>query len=433
MVHNYVSALLSAVVLLTIKWHHNYQTKTALQLAACLGLAALIRPPAVLFALVPLLWNVYNINTIKEKVALISKYKQQVILMIMVIFFIGLPQLIYFKYVSGSWLSFNRGETMDLFHAHLRQFLFSYKKGWLLYTPVMVFALIGFYFVYKKQKQLLLAALLIVVLQVWMLASWDAWWFHTSYGQRGMVDVYTLLSLPLGYLIQSVIFSSAGLIKVMGIMLFSLLVFVSLFQTWQYMFRILHWERTTQTSYWKVFLKTHKPNGVEKFYEVDRAAADDSAFIASVPTDYKLVSTKEIEFKSGDAHTTSINGETFYVFNNDLEFAPDAKFTWKELTEKDHIFFNIEAEVMQTDTLAEPTVMLAAKSESDGKFMGDKVNRITVADTLIGKLQTVHLNYITPLLRHQTDLVTIFMWNYRHKKYLFKSLKIKAYEPVNQY
>lgn len=433
MVHNYVSALLSAVVLLTIKWHHNYQTKTALQLAACLGLAALIRPPAVLFALVPLLWNVYDINTIKEKVALISKYKQQVILMIMVIFFIGLPQLIYFKYVSGSWLSFNRGETMDLFHAHLRQFLFSYKKGWLLYTPVMVFALIGFYFVYKKQKQLLLAALLIVVLQVWMLASWDAWWFHTSYGQRGMVDVYTLLSLPLGYLIQSVIFSSAGLIKVMGIMLFSLLVFVSLFQTWQYMFRILHWERTTQTSYWKVFLKTHKPNGVEKFYEVDRTAADDSAFIASVPTDYKLVSTKEIEFKSGDAHTTSINGETFYVFNNDLEFAPDAKFTWKELTEKDHIFFNIEAEVMQTDTLEEPTVMLAAKSESDGKFMGDKVNRIAVADTLIGKLQTVHLNYITPLLRHKTDLVTIFMWNYRHKKYLFKSLKIKAYEPVNQY
>jgi hypothetical protein len=433
MVHNYISAMLSAIILLTIKWHKQPQTKTALLLASCIGLAALIRPPAVLLALFPLLYNVYNLKTLKEKFSLIANYRLQIILMIAVIFFIGLPQLVYFKYVSGNWLSFNRGETMDLFHAHLSQFLFSYKKGWLLYTPVMIFAIAGFYLLYKKQKQLFVAAFLIVGMQVWMLASWDAWWFHTSYGQRGMVDVYTLLSLPLGFLIQSVIFSSTGIIKVSGIMLFSFLVFVSLFQTWQYMYRILHWERTTETSYWKVFLKTKKPQGIEKFYEVDRTAADDSAFVAHISSDYKLIETKKINFNKGDAHTTEVNGETYYLFDQQIEFAPDAKYAWRQMTNKDHLLFNISTEVMQPDTLQEPAIMLAVKTESDGVFLGDKVNRIAVADSLINKLQTVSFNYVTPMLRRNSDLLTIFLWNYQHKKYLFKSLTIKVYEPRNSY
>lgn len=433
MVHNYISALLSAIVLLTIKWHQTFKTRTALLLAACIGLAALIRPPAVLLALFPLLYNVYSLQSLKEKLLLIAKYRLQIVSMIAVIFFIGLPQFVYFKYVSGNWLSFNRGETMDLFHAHLSQFLFSYKKGWLLYTPVMIFSIAGFYFLLKRKKQLFVAVFLIVAMQIWMLASWDAWWFHTSYGQRGMTDVYTLLSLPLGFVIQSVIFSSTGIIKVSGIMLFSFLVFVSLFQTWQYMHRILHWERTTKTSYWKVFLRTQKPQDIEKFYEVDRTAVDDSAFVANIPLDYKLIETKQINFKKGDEHTTEVNGETYYLFDQHIEFAPDARYSWGRMTKKDHLLFNITTEVMQPDTMKEPSVMLAVKTESDGVFLGDKVNRIAVADSLINKLQTVSFNYVTPMQRRNSDLLTIFLWNYQHKKYLFKSLTVKVYEPRNSY
>lgn len=64
-----------------------------------------------------------------------------------------MPQMLYWHYKTGMYIydSYkNPGVGLDYLSPHIINVLFSYRKGWLLYTPVMIFSLIGFYFLYKK-------------------------------------------------------------------------------------------------------------------------------------------------------------------------------------------------------------------------------------------------------------------------------------------
>ncbi|MCB0815419.1 MAG: hypothetical protein KDB87_19920, partial [Flavobacteriales bacterium] len=65
----------------------------------------------------------------------------------------GLPPVLlllsYWKVYGGAWIfdSYqNPGEGLDLFYPHLHRFLFSFRKGWFIYTPLMLVAAAGLLF-----------------------------------------------------------------------------------------------------------------------------------------------------------------------------------------------------------------------------------------------------------------------------------------------
>jgi hypothetical protein len=69
---------------------------------------------------------------------------------------LGSLQLIYWKLTTGRWLyySYEEGEKVRLFAPYLIPVLFSFKKGWLVYTPLMIFSILGLYSLYKKTKEI---------------------------------------------------------------------------------------------------------------------------------------------------------------------------------------------------------------------------------------------------------------------------------------
>lgn len=119
---------------------------------------------------------------------------------------VGFIQLLYWKVYSGSFLFYTyRDYGFSWMGQHLLNCFFSYKKGWLVYTPVMVFALIGFYFLFKQKRTLFWWSFIFFLINTYIVFSWDIWWYGGSFGQRAMVQSYVILAFPLAAFCESVL------------------------------------------------------------------------------------------------------------------------------------------------------------------------------------------------------------------------------------
>jgi hypothetical protein len=118
-------------------------------------------------------------------------------------------QLIYWKYVSGDWIVYSYQEQgFNFLKPHLTDCFFSFRKGWLLYTPIMVFALLGFIPLFKREKLLFWTIFVFSFLFIWIAFSWDIWWYGGSIGQRAMIQAYPVLAIPMGFFLEKQLFSS---------------------------------------------------------------------------------------------------------------------------------------------------------------------------------------------------------------------------------
>jgi hypothetical protein len=83
------------------------------------------------------------------------------------------------------------------FTAGLQGILFSPSRGFLVFTPVMVFAISGFVLSLREpeQRPLQIAVGIIVVGIVSIIAAWpEGWWGGHSFGPRLMTDVVPFLA-----------------------------------------------------------------------------------------------------------------------------------------------------------------------------------------------------------------------------------------------
>ena len=127
-----------------------------------------------------------------------------------------------------------------------------------MYTPIMIFALIGIPLLWKYVKKTFFPVLLITLLAIYVISSWWSWWYGCSFSQRPFVDYYALLSIPMGVFYHA-FWSMRSKIKVLLIPVVVFLIFLNLFQTWQVRNGLIHQISMTRKSYFLNFLKT-KPH-----------------------------------------------------------------------------------------------------------------------------------------------------------------------------
>ena len=178
-----------------------------LLIGGCVGLMALTRPTEIIVAVIPLLWglDLREKGALTERLAFFGRHWPKLLAAAALTLAIGSVQLVYWKYVSGDWLVYSyQDQGFDWLAPHLNQGFFSYKAGWLIYTPLMVFGVLGFYFLYRRLPRLLLALGLHFALFVYVAFAWSVWWYGGSLGQRTMVQEYAVLSFPLAAFLWSV-------------------------------------------------------------------------------------------------------------------------------------------------------------------------------------------------------------------------------------
>ena len=159
-----------------------------------------------------------------------------------------LPQLVYWKYLSGNWLHFSyRDEGFtNLLHPEAAGVLFSPLNGLLAYTPMALIMLLGIagMIVRKRANGRLIALVFIMVTMV--CASWKMWYFGCSFGQRSYIEYYAILAVPMGYFITW-IFNMRRLIA-STILLF--VVFLFVYFNLRYTISFYRFERCYYGSTW---------------------------------------------------------------------------------------------------------------------------------------------------------------------------------------
>ncbi len=268
--------LISCFIYYTIKWHQKVSLKRALLIGLIGGMVTLIRPINILVFLFFLLYNVKSFKGFSQKIKFFLKYKFRVLIIPITGFLIFLPQLFYWKFQTGSWF-FNSyvGEHFFFNHPHVFYGLFSFRKGWLIYTPVMAFALIGIYTQYKAMKEFFYPVIFLVVIYVYVAFSWWCWWYGGSYGQRALIDIYPVLALPLAAILFNLQTASLN-IKRVTYSLLTIFILLNLFQTMQAKWNTIHFDSMTKEAYLDAFLRLTKNPEREKFLkhpDIERARA----------------------------------------------------------------------------------------------------------------------------------------------------------------
>lgn len=270
MTHNYLFTLYAALVALTAA----YYERPGLLKAACIGflvgLAALTRPTEVLAALVPLLWGAGSVSSLKERITLWRKHFPHLAVAVLICGLVGSMQLIYWKAASGQWLVYSyEDQGFSWLKPHIDRGVFSFRAGWLVYTPMMAFAVLGFLWLYRQQRSIFWAVFLFFALFLYVTFAWDIWWYGGSLGQRAMVQSYALLAFPLAAFVEYIRKRVPW-----NYMAFAVFLFFSYYNLWlthqAHKGGMLEPGFMTKAYFWRIFLKYDLPPETRKLLDTDQ-------------------------------------------------------------------------------------------------------------------------------------------------------------------
>ncbi len=256
--HSVLFFLISMFVYYVVRWYKSNQKKYFLVFCLLLGFITLIRPTEMSIAIFPLFIGITSFNQLKEKLSTIYNLKFFLIIGIILFLIPIFPQLVYWKIQSGQWLFFSYGNNERFFWLEPQFFnvLFSYRKGWLVYSPLMLFSLFGFIQLFKKNKAIFWSITIYFFINLYLISEWWDWAFGGAFGMRALVQVSAVLIIPLACFIQW-FFEVIELkyIKIAGYIIVGFFCFLNLFQSNLYKHGIINYDGMTKEAYWFTFLK----------------------------------------------------------------------------------------------------------------------------------------------------------------------------------
>jgi len=245
--HAWIFPLYVIILYATEKWHQRPSFIWASIIGYVIGLATMSRPTEAIMLFIPLLWSTHTKEAAKAK-WLMVKHNRRHLFFVAVFGFIGvLPQLIYWKIVTGSFI-YDVGSKWEFLNPHFRV-LFGWEKGWFIYTPVTLLFIAGMFFI--KQFPFRKSVTLFCLLNIYIIIAWHDWRYGGSYSTRALVQSYHVFALPFATLTEKLAKSKWRLIFYI---LCLYLLFVNIFQTTQYCSTVLHFNDMNRKYYGRIYL-----------------------------------------------------------------------------------------------------------------------------------------------------------------------------------
>ena len=309
--HAYLFVLYVLVVYFTIKWHQKPQFIWAALTGFIIGLATMTRPTEAIMLFIPLLWGTATKETAKQKWLLVKQNKIHIGIICLFGFLGVLPQLIYWKLSTGSFI-YDVGSKWEFLSPHFRV-LFGWEKGWFIYTPITLFFIIGMF--YLKKFPFKKSVLWFCILNIYIIIAWHDWRYGGSYSTRALVQSYPLFSLPLAAVIEKL---SINKWKYLFYPVFLYLLFVNLFQTNQYCKTILHYNDMNRMYYGRIYLN---PNPTP----LDMSFLDNDEMI----DDINKYRQKCIVYRENKQNIDTKNNGKGILFDSTIEKVRDSYlYTW---------------------------------------------------------------------------------------------------------
>ena len=252
--HAYSFFLIAALLWLTERWWDNPTWRRSAGLSLVAALILLTRHLNAIFLLLVPLYGVVRRDDFANNLRRLWDRRARVGAMIAATVICVAPQLVMYRQASGQWLMNPYGPVgFDFRSPHIIEVLFSVRKGVFFWSPALVFSVAGLFVARGWARGLVVAAVSIMTLETYLIASWRFWEFGGSYGHRAFTDSFALLAVFLAAFFAWTA-SRPRLVPVVGALTI-LTAALSVAQMVQYWLGVIPVDNTTWEQYRSIFLR----------------------------------------------------------------------------------------------------------------------------------------------------------------------------------
>lgn len=158
MSHAYSFFLIAALLYFTPRYYDNPSHRNSALLGLLIGFIILCRPTNIIVLIYVLLYNVSTRESLIERISFYKKQAPKLMVSMLCTFLVFVPQFMYWYHLSGNFILYSYEKEGFIYwkSPKIAKVLFGLWNGWILYTPMMLFALSGLYFALRQKKKHLL-------------------------------------------------------------------------------------------------------------------------------------------------------------------------------------------------------------------------------------------------------------------------------------
>lgn len=429
--HVFLFALLSALLWFTIKWHKKGDYLNSIGIGVSLGLIIAVRPSDIIMAIIPIFYQVYDKEALKRKLLLIKDNYPKILLICLIVVAIMIPQFIYYYKYSGSFFInvYNHaGSTLNLSHPRFAWVLFSFRKGWLIYSPLCILSIVGLIFMYRRCKELFWPSLLFLAVNLYLIASFTS---LLGYGWRAFIQSYAVLLVPFAIVVEYVL-SKKIYVKLFSTVIVSLLTTLNIHQAWQINVGILSGSRMTKEYYFAILGKSHINDETRKLMLVERPDSAIEHIPENVPSSQvQLLDLGFNENKIDSLNVTPYEGKGAFIMGSNTRFSPGLKIPYNNITENYYCYLRASAYIYADSTVDYKKIqMVLTTITKENKQLKYKAANFSDSLNFIpGQWNKLCIDYLTPEIIYGDEQIVSYLWYTGEEKILVDNYQITAFIP----
>jgi hypothetical protein len=275
MSHNFSFFLFACLIHFTDKWYHTKTRKDLCFIGIIIGLIGIVRPVNLVGIIIPLLWGVYNRETLAERWNTIITYYKDFLLAGICFLGVVFIQLSYWQFITSHWI-YNAYINEEFWFSNPRIFkgLFSFRKGWFVYTPIAFAGLLGLFYTPRKY---VLSLLCFFALAIYITFSWENWYYGAGFGARALIETLPVVAFPLAFLLKRLLEKTNTLIKPTLFIVLFIFISLNMFQSYQFAQGIIDAKRMSWKYYRYSFGKLKVSPESESYLMSDKEYWDEIA------------------------------------------------------------------------------------------------------------------------------------------------------------
>ncbi|MCX6245457.1 MAG: hypothetical protein NTU98_12250 [Bacteroidetes bacterium] len=252
MSHVYSFSIITLLLYSAYRYFQQKEGKYFILSTLLFALTVMIRPTNIIILLIlPLLAQFSTVNY--EKRNKTTWYFLSGVFLMLLLFSL---QLILWHHKTGQWIVYQYGEEhFNFLHPHIPGILFSFNRGWFLYTPVAFVSMFGFIGLWKENRKAFYWMLAFFVIFIYVASSWWMWYYASKCGQRIFIDIYAVVAILFFYLFKIIGNKKSIFYPLSSILL--LLVVFNVFQNYQHSRFIFPATDITKEIYRDSFFRLH--------------------------------------------------------------------------------------------------------------------------------------------------------------------------------
>ena len=220
MSHIYTFFLIAVFVYFTPRFYTKPSILNVSMLAISFGIMTLIRQTNGVLILYLIFYGVTTRKELWQRTQFWFSKWYIVLAFAVAMFLVFVPQMVYWHLITGKWYIYAYGYNSRAYEAFIYwnkpkifEVLAGPVSGWLLYSPVMITAFAGMYWMVKRKLADGIGIILVFAISLYVISSWWCYSYDCGFGHRGFVDYYAMMAIPAAFTLKSLFSYKKPLLK----------------------------------------------------------------------------------------------------------------------------------------------------------------------------------------------------------------------------